>query len=232
MFKDFRLRKIAFLVLSGLLAVPNVQADPSTSEGSYAVNLRRLANVAFDSAAKTTDENDRLYEMLPPQEELRLAPGNPLADISVQSKSIDGPASSMYPHFKVKNIGDSNLQLGGLALHYWFNCDCAPHTTAFEGTVDWAGFMPSGLSITSRLQISFEPVSSGRQTHVMVVRFVNDSPALAPGQSVEIHTRFNRKDWGNMPPANDWSYAPFNTFTDWGRVAGYMNGSRVWGQEP
>lgn len=229
MFKDICLRKLLFLVLSGLFAISGVHAEPAVKE-SYAANLRRLANVTFDSALKILPGNDGSHE-IPSDEEVRLTSGNP-AGISVQFKSVEGPASSLYPHFKVTNNGDHNLNLGGLALRYWFNCDCKPQTAAFEGTVDWAGFMPSGLSITSRLHISFERALPGRQTHIMVVRFVNDSPALPPGQSVEIHTRFNRKDWGNMPPLNDWSYAPFSTYTVWQRVAGYINGNRVWGQEP
>lgn len=228
MFKDYCLRRALFLVLSGLILNPGIHAEPAT--GSYAVNLRRLANVTFDSTAKPMHENDDLYE-IPPREKLRLSSGD-AAGISVQFKSVDGPASSLYPRFKVTNTGKRNLNLGGLGLRYWFNCDCTPGTTVFAGTVDWAGFMPSGLSITSRLRMSFERALSGRQTHVMVVRFISDSPALPPGQSVEIHTRFNRKDWGNMPPANDWSYAPFNTYIGWQRVAGYINGNRVWGQEP
>lgn len=228
MFKDYCLRSALFLVLSGLILNPDAHAE--SAKGSYAGNLRKLANVTFDSAVKIMPENDDLYE-IPPGEELHLSSGDS-AGISVQFKSVDGPASSLYPRFKITNTGKRNLNLGGVALHYWFNCDCTPETAALEGTVDWAGFMPSGLSITSRLRMSFERALSGRQTHVMIVRFVSDSPALPPGQSVEIHTRLNRKDWGNMPPANDWSYAPFNTYTGWQRVAGYINGDRVWGQEP
>lgn len=221
---------IVFLVLLGPFVTKNIHAESGTAEGSYAENLHKLA-VAFDPATKTLPAENYRYAVSS-QEQLRLVPDSALADISIQFMSVDGPVSSMYPRFKVTNIGDTTLNLGGLALRYWFNCDCVAATTGFEGVVDWAGFMPSGLSITSRLQLSFEPASSGRQTHVMVVRFVSDSPALPAGQSVEIHTRFNRKDWGNMPPINDWSYAPFNTFTGWRRVAGYIDGNRVWGQEP
>lgn len=227
MFKDFRLRKIAFLVLPGLLATLNVRAELAAPEGPYPDNLRRLANVSFDSYG-----NDRLYET-PLQEEPGPAQNGGFADINVQFKSVGRSDSSIYPRFRVKNIGNRDLNLDGLALRYWFNCDCTPGTTAFEGAVDWAGFMPSALSIaSSKLQISFERAMSGHQTHVMVVRFVGDSPALAPGQSVEIHARFNRKDWGSLPPVNDWSYSPFSTYTGWQRVAGYIDGNRVWGQEP
>lgn len=227
MFKDYSSKSV-FIFL--VLLATNVYAEPEV-DGPYVMHDRKIAVLTPD-VSPLSEPMEIYRNETSSRHKLRLVPNNALAGINVQFKSIDGPSSSMYPRFRVANTGDTDLNLSGLALRYWFNCDCAATTTKFEGVVDWAGFMPSGRSITSRLQIAFEPAASGRQTHVMVVQFVNDSPALAPGQSVEIHTRFNRKDWGNMPPMNDWSYAPFNTFTGWNRVAGYINGSRIWGQEP
>lgn len=219
---------IILVILLGSSKAPHVHSEPGAVKEVYAENAREVATITSDVGVLSEPREIHRYE----PSQLQLLPNTDLTGVHVEFKSIDGPASSMYPRFRVTNTGVTDLNLAGLALHYWFNCDCAAATTEFEGVVDWAGFMPSGLSITSRLRVSFERASSGRQTHAMIVRFVSDSPTLAPEQSVEIHTRFNRKDWGNMPPMNDWSYAPFDTFTGWNKVAGYINGSRVWGQEP
>jgi len=55
---------------------------------------------------------------------------------------------------------------------------------------------------------------------------------LQPGQSIQIQSRFNKNDWSNMTQGNDWSFAPYTSFTNWTQVTGYLNGSLVWGQEP
>lgn len=219
------------VLVAALLGSPRIHPAPDETEWQYTENVRKMAVITNDIPA--LPEPLEIYRRdISPRPTLQLESDDIPARINVQFRSIDGPASSMYPHFKVTNTGDTGMNLAGLALRYWFNCDCTATAAAFEGVVDWAGFMPSGLSITSRLRISFEQASAGRQTHAMVVRFVSDSPSLPPGQSVEIHTRFNRKDWGNMPPMNDWSYAPFDTYTGWNRVAAYLDGNHVWGREP
>src|SRR5208282_5611195 len=45
-------------------------------------------------------------------------------------------------------------------------------------------------------------------------------------------SRFNKSDWSNMLQDNDWSFAPYTSFTQWTHITGYLNGSLVWGQEP
>ncbi|HEX7028902.1 MAG TPA: cellulose binding domain-containing protein [Gammaproteobacteria bacterium] len=230
MIKEYRPNTLIALI--ALLGSSMAHSGPgATEKPGYADNIRKVAILSEDVIQPPeTAESYRHKDSFPITLGMK-SNGRP-ARINVKFKSIDGPASSMYPRFKVTNDDDTDLNLDELVLHYWFNCDCATTTTEFKSAVDWAGLMPSGLSITSRLSVSFEPSITGNQTHMMVVRFVNGSPSLPPGQSVEIHARFNRKDWGNMPPMNDWSYAPFNTYTGWNRIAGYVNGSRVWGEEP
>src|SRR5690606_6743195 len=98
--------------------------------------------------------------------------------------------------------------------------------TTMSGVADWAGLLPSGQAITSQVQISFEPATAGGQTHAMVIRFTGGA-VVQPGQSVEVHTRFNKPDWSNMSQGNDYSFAPFNNFTSWDRVTAYINGVLV-----
>jgi hypothetical protein len=151
-------------------------------------------------------------------------------DVLLRTGAPD-PTNSPHPQLRVVNEDDTPLNLSTLALRYWFNCDCNPATTTMSGVADWAGLLPSGQAITSQVQISFEPATAGGQTHAMVIRFTGGA-VVQPGQSVEVHTRFNKPDWSNMSQGNDYSFAPFNNFTSWDRVTAYINGVLVRGEEP
>jgi hypothetical protein len=158
--------------------------------------------------------------------------GEPV-DINVLLRSpAPDPTNSPHPQLRIVNVGDTPLNLSTLTLRYWFNCDCDPAATTLNGVIDWAGLLPAGLTINSQVQIAFEQTTAGGQTHAMLISFAGGAPILQPEQFVEIHTRFNKPDWSNMPQGNDWSFAPFNHFTSWDMVTGYINGVLVWGEAP
>ncbi len=150
----------------------------------------------------------------------------------LQRSGMPGAANNPYPHFLVVNEGSGPISLGNLKLRYWFNCDCQPETTVLAGWTDWAGMLPSGTNITSKVRGYFEHTTAGNQTHAAVIGFTSDAPVLQPGQSVQINIRLNKADWSNLPQGNDWSYAPFSNFSTWNKVTGYIEGVIVWGLEP
>jgi hypothetical protein len=153
--------------------------------------------------------------------------------IKVQLKSTSDPTNSPHPQFRVMNVGNTAVDLSTLTLRYWFNCDCQqPATTSLAGFGDWAGMIPSGQDISPFLYGFFEPVSVGKQTHVLVLGFRSGAPMLQPGETVQVHARINKFDWSQMPQANDFSYAAYSNFTIWNRADAYINGVRMWGEEP
>lgn len=121
------------------------------------------------------------------------------------------------------------LNLNNVTVRYWFNCDCTSQTV--QAWVDWAGLMPSGTAVTGDVQVTVHPTFLGGQTDYLLYTFTGNL-VLQPGQALEVQSRFNLSDWSNMLQDNDYSYAPFTSFTDWGRVTGYLGGSLAWGQEP
>ncbi len=71
----------------------------------------------------------------------------------------------------------------------------------------------------------------GGQTNYILYTFTGNL-VLQPGQAIQIQSRFNKSDWSNMTQSNDWSFAPYTSFTNALQVTGYLGGSLVWGQEP
>jgi len=137
--------------------------------------------------------------------------------------------NSPHPQIEVKNTGTGPLSLNNVEIRYWFNCDCTNQTV--QTSVDWAGLMPTGTSVTSDVLDTVVPTSEGGQTDYISYKFTGNL-VLQPGQSIEIQGRFNLSDWSNMVQNNDWSYADYTSFTEWTHITGYVSGSLVWGQEP
>jgi len=121
------------------------------------------------------------------------------------------------------------LNLNNVTVRYWFNCDCT--TQSLQAWVDWAGLMPSGTNVTGNVQVSVQPTSLGGQTDYVLYSFTGNM-VLQPGQMIQVQSRFNKSDWSNMTQSNDWSFAPYTSFTDAPDVTGYLNGGLVWGQQP
>ena len=137
--------------------------------------------------------------------------------------------NSPHPQIQIVNTGNGPLALNTVTAKYWFNCDCTTQTV--QAWVDWAGLMPAGTNVTSDIHFSVQPTSLGGQTNYVLYSFTGNL-VLQPGQSIQIQSRFNKSDWSNMLQDNDWSFAAYTSYTDWGHVTGYLNGTLAWGQEP
>src|SRR5665213_968795 len=137
--------------------------------------------------------------------------------------------NSPHPQIEIVNTGTGPLDLNNVEVRYWFNCDCTNQT--IQTTVDWAGLLPAGTSVTGDVIDTVHPTSLGGQTDYISYKFTGNL-VLQPGQNIQIQSRFNKSDWSNMIQNNDWSYAAYSSFTESTHVTGYVNGSLVWGQEP
>ena len=121
------------------------------------------------------------------------------------------------------------MSLNNVTVRYWFNCDCTGQ--GLQAWVDWAGWMPSGQTVTTDVQTSVGSTSLGGQTGYILYTFTGNL-VLQPGQSIEVQSRFNKSDWSNMLQNNDWSFAANTGFANDSHVTGYIGGALVWGQEP
>lgn len=149
-------------------------------------------------------------------------PVPPANTLALKHRNVDTAASSgsPYPQFQLTNIGGAPEQLQGLEIRYWFTADGA---TALQAWLDWTNAMGVVVDLVT--------TNVGGQTHYLRVRFTQ-AYTLAAGASVEVHTRFNRSDWGSLNQANDWSFLAQSSYTSWDHVTLYRNGSKLWGTEP
>jgi hypothetical protein len=137
--------------------------------------------------------------------------------------------NSPHPFIQVVNTGSGPLNLNNVEVRYWFNCDCT--TQGLQVWVDWAGLLPAGTSVTGDIVATVVPSNLGGQTDYVSYKFTGNL-VLQPGQKIQIQSRFNKSDWSNMTQSNDWSFAPYTTYTNAPQVTGYEGGALVWGEQP
>jgi endoglucanase len=126
------------------------------------------------------------------------------------------------PEFIITNSGSTPVPLASIELFYWladesnqpfgFHCDwaavgCSNVSGEFNTTDDGGQF----------LRLFFSPAAG-------VLQQEEDSG--------EIKIRFNRIDWTPFQQNDDFSFAPQTEYTEWSRVSLYVNGERIWGEEP
>ena len=149
--------------------------------------------------------------------------------VYLHSAVTTNETNSPHPQIEVVNTGTGPLNLNNVEVRYWFNSDSTNQT--IQTTVDWAGLLPAGTSVTSDVIDTVQPASLGGQTDYISYKFTGNL-VLQPGQNIQIQSRFNLGNWANMAQSNDWSFSPNTSFIESTHVTGYENGSLVWGQEP
>jgi hypothetical protein len=149
-------------------------------------------------------------------------PVPPANTLSLKFRAADTAAASgsPYPQFQLTNTGGAAEQLQGLEIRYWFTADCA---CAMQAWLDW--------SAVAGVVVDLVATNQGGQTHYLRVRFTQ-AATLAPGAVIEVHTRYNRADWGFVSQNNDWSFLAQSSYTSWDHVTLYRNGTKLWGTEP
>ena len=149
--------------------------------------------------------------------------------LKLKNSDTNNTTGSPHPQIQVVNSGTAPLNLDGIEVRYWINCDCTGQ--AIQAFVDYAGLMPAGTSLGTKVQISAVSLVKGNQTGYVSIKF-SGSIILQPNQYVEVQARFNKSDWSNMTQSNDWSYGASQNWQVFQKITGYSNGSLIWGQEP
>jgi glucuronoarabinoxylan endo-1,4-beta-xylanase len=166
---------------------------------------------------------------VPPTDTPTVAAASGAFKVQLLSAVTSGTTNSPHPFIQVVNTGTGPLNLNNVTVRYWFNCDCT--TQSLQAWVDWAGLIPQGTSETGNVHVTVLPTSLGGQTDYVLYSFTGNL-VLQPGQTIQIQGRFNKSDWSNMTQSNDWSFAPYTSYTNAPQVTGYLGGALVWGEEP
>ncbi len=156
-------------------------------------------------------------------------PGSSTLRLQFKAGTTADPTNNPGPQFRLFNDSTTAVDLTKVEIRYWYTEE---GTSAQQVVVDWAGRQPSGTTITPFLSPSIQATTQGSQTNYVRYLFNSGVGVLNPGEDVEIQSRFNKTDWSNYTQANDWSYTAFTSFTNWTHLTAYLNGVKVWGQEP
>jgi serpin B len=113
-----------------------------------------------------------------------------------------------------------------VTVRYWFTAD---GTQALQYSCDYA--QRGCDNITSR----FVEMATAANTadNYLELGFAATAGSLSAGQSTGgIQGRINKSDWSNFDQSNDHSYTESSTMADCDRIAVYVDGQKVWGDEP
>ncbi len=70
-------------------------------------------------------------------------------------------------------------------------------------------------------------------SHYLEISFTSGAGSLGAGQSIELHTRFNKQDWSNFTQTNDYSFNGVDSnYVSSSKVPAYLSGNLDWGAAP
>lgn len=146
-------------------------------------------------------------------------------------------SNTMYPQYTIKNTGNTAIKLSDLRLVYYFNRDSI-ETLKFYA--DSMSKYISGGEFRQYVTAKFHkmPAKADGVDTCLVMEFQSGAGTIAPGDSCILQTRITTEpDWNKtFKQLNDYSYKTDasirGTYTDWDKIAGFLNGELVWGTVP
>ncbi|MFZ5987336.1 MAG: cellulose binding domain-containing protein [Bacillota bacterium] len=130
------------------------------------------------------------------------------------------------PKFKLINKGTSSISLADVKIRYYYTIDGEKSQNFY---VDWTSVG------TSNVTGKFIKVSTPKlgADYYLEVGFTTAAGSIAPGQSIEIQSRFSKSDWSSYNQSNDYSFkSEGTTYGSWSKVTAYISGNLSWGVEP
>ncbi len=151
------------------------------------------------------------------------APVNPEA-LRVKYRTANAAEQSQdsKPEFIITNTGSTPVPLTSVELFYWLEDDSGQ---PFVFHCDWAALGCSNV-------LGYFDSTNGAGRYLRL-HFGPGAGALQNGEdSGEIKIRFNRSDWSPFQQSDDYSFSPETEYVEWPKVTLYVDGERIWGEEP
>jgi serpin B len=137
-----------------------------------------------------------------------------------------GTSNQIGPVIELVNTGTAAITLSNVTVRYWFTAD---GTQALQYSCDYT--QRGCGNITSRF-VKMATVANTADNY-LELGFAATAGSLSAGQSTGgIQGRINKSDWSNFDQSNDHSYTGNMTVADCDRIAVYVDGQKVWGNEP
>lgn len=146
--------------------------------------------------------------------------------VEFYNSNTDSSSNTIYTHFKVTNTSSSSLNLSAVKLRYFY-------TTDGTGTQILNCDHSSVAAANLNLVCSSLGTAYANADYYYEVGFKSEAGTLAPGATVDVNTRITNANWTNYNQSNDFSFNPSSAgYTEWSKVAAYINDTLVWGSQP
>jgi len=149
-------------------------------------------------------------------------------DIKVEmyNGGLSSSSVSINPRIKITNTGTTSISLADVSLRYYYTAD---GTQAQNFFCDWTHVGSSNVQGTFHTLATSKPSADS----YLKISFTSSAGSIAPGQSIEIQTRFSKSDWSNYNQSNDYSFnATATSYTQNNKLTAYIGNVLQWGIEP
>ncbi|GIO84828.1 hypothetical protein J25TS5_17600 [Paenibacillus faecis] len=151
----------------------------------------------------------------------------PVSDIKLEVSwnPTELSTSTLGPNFKITNTGSRAIKLSDLKVRYYFTVDDEdiPLYIGLWSTIPKESVVPQFITM---------PVPSAKADTYLELGFKPDAGNLSPGGSATIGTWIYKKDYPSFDQSNDYSFTGSNSSVATTKVTAYLDGKRVWGEEP
>lgn len=202
-------------VVQTRIAGTNWAAFDETNDYSYSALTGYGANTNI-----TLYRNGKLIAGVEPAAEL------PLTAVSVYTLNNYSTSNAVRTWLKLNNEGNVPLAYGDITVRYWFNTgDSLP----VNYWIDYADLGSTNINGTIQRVL---PEREGADRYLELA--VNPAKgALFPYSNTgNIQLRIASSNWGDIQPANDYSWLPQTAFALNNKVTVYYKGALIWGTEP
>ncbi|MBO3745244.1 hydrolase [Streptosporangiaceae bacterium NEAU-GS5] len=142
--------------------------------------------------------------------------------LKYKTSATGGTADQVEPWFNLYNDSGSAVALSGVKIRYYFTADNAAQQYRFA--CSWAVVSCSTITGT------FGNITD--TSRYLEVGYTSGTLASG-GSTSDMQLRFYRADWQTINQSDDYSFNPaLTTYTDWSKVAVFLNGALVWGAPP
>lgn len=147
--------------------------------------------------------------------------------LKVYTDNRPAGANTINTYLQVRNEGNVPVNYGDMKLRYYLTADANPDKLRFY--LDYA--LLGNQNITGSF-VKLVPAQANADAY-LELSFQAGLGALYPGSSTgDIQYRIAKDDWTNFNKGNDYSTLAATGSVENNRVAVYLAGQAIWGQEP
>ncbi len=134
--------------------------------------------------------------------------------------------NTIYPYFKITNIGSTPIELSKVKLRYYYTPDSE------VSQLYWCDKSTVGVNNVTGIFVNYEPAYINADCY-LEIGFTSGAGNLASGASIEILSRITKTGWEDFIQTNDYSFDSLNSYyTLWNNVTAYIDNTLVWGIPP